>query len=162
MTILVAMSPEAFSSFVEEAVAGYAADNVAAGRWPEASAAGRARAEFDRLLPLGLATPGHRLCEVRDEDVGATVGSVWFATVGGDDERSGYLYNLRIKPEFRGRGYAKAALERIEQLALADGLSGISLHVFGFNTGAQALYRSMGYGITGINMAKRLVPPPGA
>jgi hypothetical protein len=35
-------------------------------------------------------------------------------------------------------------------------LSSIALHVFSFNTGAQALYRSTGYGITGMNMLKPL------
>lgn len=36
------------------------------------------------------------------------------------------------------------------------GLGKIGLHVFSFNLGAQALYRSLGYGITGMNMLKPL------
>jgi ribosomal protein S18 acetylase RimI-like enzyme len=37
-----------------------------------------------------------------------------------------------------------------------QGLSSLALHVFSFNTGAQALYRSIGYGISGMNMFKPL------
>jgi len=156
MTTLIPMRPETFPSFVEEAVASYAADNVTAGRWPAAGAEARARTDFDRLLPQGLATPGHHLCEIEDEDMRQSVGFVWFAEVGDEGTRSGFLYSIRVKPEFRGRGYAKAALGQVERLAEGMGLHGIALHVFGFNTGAQALYRSLGYGITGINMVKVL------
>ena len=70
--------------------------------------------------------------------------------------RSAFVYNIRIEPAFRGRGHAKAALEQVEQLAVAEGMTSIGLHVFGFNTGAQALYRSLGYGLTGFNMRKPL------
>jgi hypothetical protein len=34
--------------------------------------------------------------------------------------------------------------------------SSIGLHVFGDNLGAHALYAKLGYGVTGINMLKRL------
>ena len=65
-------------------------------------------------------------------------------------------YSIRIEPAFRGRGHAKEALELLDRLALDEGLKSIAQHVFGFNTGAHALYRSLGYGITGFNMLKAL------
>jgi hypothetical protein len=40
--------------------------------------------------------------------------------------------------------------------ALAMVLARIGLHVFGHNPGAQALYAQLGYGVTGLNMAKPL------
>ena len=36
------------------------------------------------------------------------------------------------------------------------GLAGIALHVFGHNTGAQALYHRLGFVTTNINMFKQL------
>lgn len=150
------MRPEVFSSFAAKSVASYADDNVRAGRWPPEGALARSQADFAHLLPQGLETPDHYLYEIRDEALEETIGFIWFAVVGNAVYRSGYIYNIQIAPVFRGRGYAKAALELIEKIAVAKAISKIDLHVFGFNVGAQALYRSLGYGITGMNMVKSL------
>lgn len=154
MTTLVPMQPAAFGAFAEASVAQYADDNVLACRWPVADAPARARAEFDRLLPQGLATPGHFIYDIHDEALQQTVGFVWFAIVDAAGVRSGFVYHILIQPAFRGLGHAKAALDRVEAIAAAEGLATLSLHVFSFSTGAQALYRSLGYGITGFNMLK--------
>lgn len=156
MTILSPMRPQEFESFAHEAIASYANDNAQAGRWPLSTALARARTEFNRLLPQGLETPNHFIYEIEDEAAGESIGFLWFAIVETSDTRYGYVYNIRVKPEFRGRGHARAALDLIEAVAAAHGLSSIALHVFSFNTGAQALYRSTGYGITGMNMLKPL------
>lgn len=156
MIILSPMRPEAFESFAEEAIAGYATDNVQSGRWPSELALERSRAEFHRLLHQGLQTPGHFVFEIQHQPTGEPVGVLWFAIIESGDVRSGYVYNIRIHPDFRGRGYAKAALDLIEKFAISQGLSSLALHVFSFNTGAQALYRSIGYGISGMNMFKPL------
>jgi ribosomal protein S18 acetylase RimI-like enzyme len=162
VTILTPMRAEQFESFAEETVASYANDNVQAGRWSIQTARARSQNEFDRLLSRGLETPNHYIYQIEDEAAGQAVGFVWFAIVETGDTRHGYVYNIRVKPELRGRGHARAALELIEAVAAAHGLSTMALHVFSFNTGAQALYRSSGYGITGMNMLKPLRPPGGA
>jgi len=154
--ILTPMRTEAFDSFAKEAIAGYASDNVQSGRWPSELALERSRAEFHSFLHQGLQTPNHFVFEIQHHPTGEPVGVLWFAIVESGGVRSGYVYNIRIKPEFRGRGYAKAALDLIEKFAVSKGLFSLALHVFSFNTGAQALYRSIGYGISGMNMFKPL------
>jgi ribosomal protein S18 acetylase RimI-like enzyme len=158
MTALVPMQADGFDAFAEESIASYAQDNTRACRWSPADALDRARKEFQHLLPQGLQTPENFIYDIRDEVTHETVGFVWFAIVQRAAIRSAYVYSIRIKPEFRGRGHAKAALDLVEGIATAAGLSTIALHVFSFNTGAQALYRSLGYGITGFNMLKPLQP----
>jgi len=170
VTMLAPMSPAEFASFAEEAVASYAHDNMISGRASQADAERIARQSFARLLPDGLGTAGHHLYTIRAGgaggaaagaadsagNAGSVVGSLWFAVVDGVEGRSGYIYNIRIEPPYRGRGHAKEALDLVEAVALRLGLDAIALHVFGFNTNAQALYRSQGYGITGMNMRKTL------
>ena len=51
-----------------------------------------------------------------------------------------------------------AALERLQHRAAELGAEAIELHVFAVNPTAHALYRSLGYGITGYKMIKRLGP----
>lgn len=156
MTVLVPLAPESFAAFAEDANIGYARDNVVAGRWSSEEASARARAELEQLLPQGLATPDHYIYEIREESTDAAVGFLWFALAGTGEARSAYVYNILVKPPFRRRGHATAALSWLEQFADARGVTGIRLNVFAHNPNAQALYRTLGYEVTAMTMRKSL------
>ncbi len=138
------MGEAEFAAYRAEAVATFADNNVRAYRWPEEGAVARADAQFDQLLPQGLHTPDHRLYEVHDPALDTLVGYLWFNLQVSGPLREGYLYNIHIKQAYRGCGYASAAMTLIEEVAAAEGVSDIRLHVFAMNTAAQALYRSLG------------------
>lgn len=150
------MQPASFANYRETAVRGYAEDNVASGRWPEEGALQRSYADFDGSLPLGLDTPDNYLYEITDEATHTAVGVLWFAAVVKNGIRSAFVYDLEVASAHRRRGHARAAFQALEPLVKALGLSSIGLHVFGHNPGARALYESLGYGVTGINMLKHL------
>ncbi len=156
MVILAPMKPNAFAGYRDAAAAGYAEDNVTSGRWPKAGALQRSYEDFDESLPQGLATPDNFLYEVLIKSTGAAVGIIWFAVVVKNGLKSAFVYDVEVRPECRRRGYARMAFTELEPLVSALGLSSIGLHVFGNNPGAQALYQSLGYGVTGINMRKQL------
>jgi ribosomal protein S18 acetylase RimI-like enzyme len=158
-TSLVPMAEAAFAAFAERAIADYAQDNTQSGRWRAHEAFDRARVEFERLLPQGRDTPNHFLYEIHDSADGQAVGALWFSIDSDPGGGAGYLYNIRVEPAFRGRGHAKAALDRLDEVAVGMGLHSMALHVFGHNTTAQALYRASGYWITGMNMRKPLRRP---
>ncbi|MBX3607759.1 MAG: GNAT family N-acetyltransferase [Piscinibacter sp.] len=156
MTTLVPMDRAAFEAFASEAIEDHAEDSVLAGRWlPEESRA-RARKEFERLLPDGMQTPGHEFFTIRETADGEVLGQIWFGQSVTGGERVGFLYNIRLDPRFRGQGHAARALQLLDRHALAHEVTVMRLHVFAFNTRAQALYRAAGYGFTGMNMLKRL------
>ncbi len=156
MITLVRMSEEDFPSFETECTTAYARDNLRAGRWPASTALQRAQQEFRRLLPDGLDSPNHHVYSIRETERDQTVGFVWLAESDADGVRTGYIYSIHINPAQRGLGYAKRALDLVEEQGRARGLASVSLHVFSHNAAAQALYRSLGYGITGFNMLKPL------
>jgi len=156
MTVLVPMRAESFAGFFEQAVAGYAADNVASGRWLAHEAVQLARAETERLLPHGVATPDHHLYDIKACADGDTVGHLWFAALPRGGRRIAYLFQIEVYPSFRRRGHARAALNALEPLAGTLGLFEIALNVFGSNAEAQWLYRTAGYGVTSISMHKHL------
>jgi ribosomal protein S18 acetylase RimI-like enzyme len=155
-TVLAAMPAAAYAPYLDAASAAYAQENVDAGRWPAAGALERARADFEALLPQGLATPDHYLFEIRAGEGGPGVGILWFAVVERQGLREAFVYDLEIKPEWRRQGHAERAMRALEPQMAALGVRSIGLHVFGHNIGAQALYARLGYGVTGLNMAKRL------
>lgn len=156
MTLLSPMRAEAFAPYSAAAIVAYAEDNVLSGRWPADGAIERSRADFHSSLPQGLQTPDNHLFEIKEGDDGPIVGIVWFAVQVRDGLRSAHVCDLEVKAEFRRRGHATRALQVLEPIVAALGLSTIGLHVFGQNLGAQALYAKLGYGVTGINMMKRL------
>ena len=122
---------------------------------PEEQARRKAERDQSMLLRDGLATPGmyfHVL--VHD---GAVVGYVWVArrdTPDGDD--LGYVFDIEVSEEHRGRGYGRALMHLAEGITLDAGLGLLGLHVFASNTPALRLYASLGYEVTQYNLAKAL------
>ena len=156
MTLLVPMGPAFFGTYMPTEIAAYAEDNIVAGRWPREGALDRSRAEFESLLPHGLATPEHHLFEIKLGEPGPTIGALWIGIEERHGLRGAFVYNVGIDTARRRQGHALRAFEALESTVRGLGLSHIGLHVFGHNPGAQALYAKLGYGVTGVNMVKHL------
>ena len=67
-----------------------------------------------------------------------------------------FIYDFNIREDLRGNGYGRTTLEKVEELIRQMGIGKVSLHVFGYNHAARALYEKMGYQIIGIGMTKTL------
>ena len=158
MTRLVPMTPAGYAVYVQQAIAGYAENNVASGRWPAQGALERSQRDFESLLPQGLATPEHTLFDILAGDDGPVVGFLWFAIEAPRGLRAAFVYDLAIHAAWRRQGHATRTFAALETLVRSLGVDRIGLHVFGFNTEAQALYAKLGYSVTGLNMQKLLVP----
>jgi ribosomal protein S18 acetylase RimI-like enzyme len=150
------MRVDTYPAYLEAAIKGYAEENVATGRWPQAGAVERSREDFESLLPQGLGTPDNFVCEIFEEDCGPVAGYAWYALERKHGACTAYIYDLEVKPEYRRRGIAYRALKILEQLATEAGAASIGLNVFANNAGAQALYQKLGYAPTNFNMRKPL------
>jgi len=150
------MTSEAFEAFLERDIAEYAAEKVKAGNWKAGEALQRSRDEHHMLLPDGLATPGHHLYTIWDDESHEDVGILLFAEQRNWAEPTGFIYDLFIEDRFKQRGFARQAMLVLEEVARELGLATLALHVFGFNQPARRLYEKLGYEITNINMAKKL------
>jgi ribosomal protein S18 acetylase RimI-like enzyme len=155
-TVLRAMTEAAYARFRDSSVASYAKENVAAGRWPAPGALERSQRAYEQLLPQGRSTPGQHLFTIHDATAGEDVGSLWLAVVDHPGGRSGFIYDVTVYPAHRRLGHARAAFAALDALAKGWGLSELGLHVFAHNQAAQALYRSLGYQVSGLNMQKRI------
>jgi ribosomal protein S18 acetylase RimI-like enzyme len=155
VSVLIPMSPESYARFLETTIPSYAEVNVAVGRWPAEGALERSRADHEKMLPLGLATPDNYLFDIHDA-AAQTVGSLWVAMLDRSGVRTAFIYNVEIDAPYRRQGHAKRAFTALEPIARELGTNTIGLHVFAYNTAAQALYESLGYRVTGLNMQKRL------
>ena len=149
------MTAPAWATWLGLALRTYAEDKIRIGAWPADGAEAKARDEFAKLVPDGRSTPGHDFRSIVSE-AGETVGALWLGPDEAIGQGSLFIWDIGIDAEFRGRGYARAALEAIEPVARALGYDSIRLHVFGDNEVARRLYRSAGYLETDVSMLKRL------
>ena len=153
---LVPMTAEQFRAFLEADIPRYAAENVAAGYWPEEGALQRAQESFDRFLPQGVDTPDHHLFVIRAVEAAMDVGMAWIGSQPGGVEGAGFVYNIYIEEPFRRKGYARQTMLQIEQEAKRLGWTILGLHVFGHNAPARELYASLGYEVRSMNMTKAI------
>tara|TARA_B100001250_G_scaffold397573_1_gene404843 strand:+ start:521 stop:1003 length:483 start_codon:yes stop_codon:yes gene_type:complete len=157
MTTLVAMTPHEFDAYLQYSAMGYAEDNVRSGRWPEQGAMERALADMRNSLPQGVHTPDQHLFNITD-DSGSVVGHLWYATFDQCGHRSAFIYDIEILPEHRQQGHATGAIKAMREQLAESGIHDIQLHVFAFNEGAIALYRKLGFTVSGFNMFLRDSP----
>jgi ribosomal protein S18 acetylase RimI-like enzyme len=153
MVRLETMSEAEFQAFLEPAIAEYAAEHVKSGRWSQEESLQESRKEYMDLLPDGLHTAKQHLFSIRDA-AGTRVGMIWFAERERGPDRTAFIYDVRIDPAFQRRGYATQAFHVLETLVHTMGMSAISLHVFGHNTAARALYEKLGFETTNVLMTK--------
>ncbi|MFB7583400.1 GNAT family N-acetyltransferase [Streptomyces hydrogenans] len=123
---------------------------------PEEQARAKAEASHRELLPRGLASPGTAI-HVAVAD-GAVVGHVWTGVRALEPGvNAGYVYDIEVGAERRGRGYGRALMLVAERVTREAGETLLGLHVFAGNTPAIRLYESLGYRTTHVNSSKALL-----
>ena len=157
MQALQPMNEAEYIAWLRETVPAYATDKVASGQWEQDQALQLSTAEYAEMLPQGIETPDNYLYTLRDA-AGSRVGMLWFAVKTKFGSRIAYVYDVSVDELYKRQGHATRAFQALEQEALRLGLAGVALHVFGHNTGAQALYAKLGYGPTNISLYQRVAP----
>lgn len=154
MTVTLApMSPSALPSWMLMQRSAYIADRIRAGD-DEGAATRNADASYEKYFLNGSAAPGHDVLDVLEE--GRAVGSLWLGPHPSDLEGVWYVWDVQIDAGERGRGLGRAAMLLAESHVQSRGGSALALNVFGFNTPARALYESLGYETTAVQMRKAL------
>ena len=157
MIQLIPMTQPEYAQWTAQAIADYAGEKVRAGAWDASDALERSRAEFEQLLPNGLASTDNYLYSIWSDDapLDTPVGMLWIAALRRPPAQA-FVYDFIIFEPYRRRGYGSQALHALEDKVRGLGLDTIGLHVFGHNHGAIALYEKAGYEVTDINMSKRV------
>ena len=139
------MAEALIHEFVQSSVESFAQDQVRVGNWARSEVAQKREELLGELLPNGPSTEGHVFWQIVEDRTGHTVGRIWFSERDGGQETVGFVCNLVVDEPYRGRGYGKAAMIRLEQRAAAMGLGLICLDVFAENRIARKLYGGLGY-----------------
>ena len=150
MITLQTIHQEDFEHFLEQEIGEYANDHVRNGNWPTEGALERSGKEFDSLLPDGIYSKDQYVWSIVNEDNKKT-GVLWVQV----KEGKAFIYDFIIDETFRGKGFGKQALTAMDEKLKSMNIESVGLHVFGDNVTAQALYKKMGFKITGIHMLKK-------
>jgi ribosomal protein S18 acetylase RimI-like enzyme len=148
-------SAEEYAGWSAATLDAYVDEIVASGSMSREAAEEKSRRDDAELLPEGLATPGQLIFRVEAD--GQPVGWLWLALRNPRAEAGvGFIYDITIDEAHRGRGYGRAAMRLAEEEARRTGLHALALNVFGQNAIARALYSSLGYRETSVQMRKEL------
>lgn len=156
MIRLVEMSEEEFQAYLPRARKNYAEELSRANDLTDDEATAQAEAAFRRLLPEGRPGAADQFLFTAVDGDGRPVGMVWFGIRRDRKEPYGYIWEIFLEPEARGRGYGEQIMRQVEARAKALGLSHLALNVFGHNMPARKLYERLGFQITAISMGKDL------
>lgn len=148
------MTQEQYDAYRAVAEDDYAESIARSGSMPDAEAREKSREDFERILPDGFGTEGHRFWTAYDGDV--AVGMLWLHLRPSSEGLTAFGYDFSVQEDLRRSGYGRAIMLAAEEVCRSLGVVSVGLNVFGDNLGAQALYEQMGFAVTGIQMAKRL------
>jgi ribosomal protein S18 acetylase RimI-like enzyme len=149
------VTEEEYAGYRARAVPRYADELVQSKGLSREEAEKNSATTFPATVADVLAEDGASISRVLADD-GEPVGWLWLAPAGAD---SLFVYDIEIDEPHRGRGLGMATMLVAEDVARAAGHKFVRLNVFGWNTSAQALYRSLGYRTDAIQMSKPLEEP---
>lgn len=149
------MSDEDFAAFLRKSIPEYAYDQTRSGNWTATEAMGKARAEFQQMLPNGPHTPNQYLRVILDER-DRKIGMVWYFVDTRGERYKAFLIDFFFFSEDRHKGYEKEAFAVLEDELRALGVRRIELQVFAHKFDEVALYRNNGFTETSIFFARDL------
>ncbi len=156
MTRLRPMEDEEYGPYLQVLRDAYVRDILGSGLMDRADAETKVEADIDALLSEGPKTPDAYLYVIED-DVGSAVGYVWLARQRDQVGKPiAFVYDIWIHEGSRGRGLGRSAMVALEEEVRSLGLDRIHLNVFGHNTPARRLYKSLGYTEYSVFMGKTL------
>lgn len=154
MLTLVSMNEQDFKTYFNQAIELYAKELFHSGACNKDEASEISQKTFNQVLPEGLGTAGQYLYQIKKDH--ELVGMIWFGTKANAEANEAFIYDFSILESQRGKGYGTKTLELMETNAKHKGFKKISLHVFGHNKAAIALYQKCGYEPYSMHMAKKI------
>jgi ribosomal protein S18 acetylase RimI-like enzyme len=150
------MKSDEFLNYLKFAVDNYASEKQKGEGLNMEDALRVAKDSFANLLPLGLESKDQFLFSVIEKSVDSSIGVLWFAKKMNGDKPYGFIYDIELIPERRGKGLGKVLLNLAEEEIRKAGCKSIGLHVFGHNVTAVSLYEKSGFHTTNRMMRKDL------
>jgi ribosomal protein S18 acetylase RimI-like enzyme len=130
---------------VERAVHRHAREYARRDLWVEERALEASREEFAEFLASEAPGLARRMAHIVDPETGSRVGETWYLLQDRGGRTHFWVDWLWVDPEHRRKGYGRATLRRLAELAREAGARSVGLSVWLDNPGALALYEASGF-----------------
>ncbi len=138
------MSDEEFRKFSKWSVRSYAKHLIKSGAQKSyIKAYFTSRSEFSDVFPEGAKTSDNYLYVVKNNN-NDKIGVIGYQNSPFEDNAAFVIENV-IKEEFRGKGYGKSALLKLQEDAKQKGFSKMVLNAFKYNTVSYNMYEKCGF-----------------
>lgn len=134
---------ETWQTYLDGTLSAYADEMAASLNLTAEEAMAKSVQDYAELLPEGPDSPGQFVFDVWDGD--DLVALLW---IGQHGPRAGFVYDIVVREEARGRGLGRATMNAGATWCRDRGYAVLGLNVFGANTIARGLYDSMGFRVT--------------
>jgi len=151
---LIPKSAEEKQQFIEETIIDYAQGLAKANDLTMEAATERSKEQIEHAFNPQKDTIETKVVTIFEETTGKGVGGIWF--VINAEKMKAHIYQIAVDEKYRGKGYGKAALDKLHDFCKMQNVQKIALSVFGWNTIAFELYKKLGYDIVQIAMLKEL------
>lgn len=151
---LAEMGEPDFEVFKARTVKDYAEARIASGDWAAKDADRLAREAFDKILPNGLLTHQNDLWNIIASDQKCVIGSVWVQLRSRGTKQTGHILDIFVTESYRRMGVGRKAMKLVEDRLRVQQIDEITLNVFGYNTAAFELYKSLGFQVVELSMCK--------
>ncbi|MCT4717011.1 GNAT family N-acetyltransferase [Enterobacteriaceae bacterium H18W14] len=153
MVILREMTDAEFPSYRALFIAEYALDLQHSRGYPVQKATDIATHAIDVSLTEGVNTAANSLwCILPEDDENTVIGYFWLVR----NTDACWVCDFCLLPAWRGRGFGRVSLAKMEARIVEQQVSEIGLRVAVNNPAAKALYEKSGFQITGFNMIKTI------
>lgn len=152
------MTAQQVAGFIIYSRQAYIDDRVTNGGEDRRDAEEVATRQMAAYFPGGEPADGHCLFTGRDATTGDHVGVLWVFERKSASGTSAFIYDVEVKKDRRGKGWGRELMNYAEQWASERGAHEIALNVFGGNSVARGLYKSLGYAESAVQMAKQITP----
>ena len=153
-----AMTPGELADYLVRSEEDYVRQRVDLGGEDERDARRVAGEHVAAYFPEGRPGDCHHLFLARDGETGEVAGQLWLHERPHAAGTAVWVFDVEVAEAHRGKGLGRELMTWAEGWARDRGAAEIGLNVFGGNTVARALYGSLGYAETAVNMAKKLMP----
>jgi len=150
------MRSDEFPVWLDYFLPDYATEIAANYKLSAAAPLEQAKREIAIDLPDGPQTEGQELLCILDREANdeRLIGYLWYRPI--HDTRSVFINDFHILNAEQGKGLGKQALALFEGKMAEAGFVHIRLRVAADNGRALHVYKDGGFGVTGINMSKRI------
>lgn len=114
----------------------------------------KARHETEEVLKDQFENSTNHLCSIIDNSTNQSVGGIMYRI--DTLKESAFGYQILVFEEYRKKGYARAAIKKLENSLKAKGIKKFTFNVAGNGEIAFNLYKSLGYVTANVFMKKLL------